>query len=101
MHPMPMMVGNRMLQIWIAVPEPEVLDALLILHSYSCLEYSVVAGQTDQCSGPQSGEGPVQVGSALAGIAARCDAVFIPAMLEELGSTFGDAFSFRAELLAA
>lgn len=94
-------VGRRTLQIWITVQERDVLEALLILHSYSCYEYSVVAGRPQLELRDGMNAEPPSPGSATAGISARCDMDYIPSLLEELGSTLGQTFNFRAELLAA
>mgnify|MGYP006277195343 CR=1 FL=1 len=77
-------------EIYLTINEKDVKDALLILQSYSCQNYSVTNGCS--CSEEVSKKivCNVEHNQTLVSISANCETDYIPSLVEELRSALGN-----------
>jgi hypothetical protein len=81
--------GHRKRRIRVTVAEQDLKDALLILHCYTCSEYVVASahGCCDALSATAANRDPASITKIE--ITAKCAASAIPALLDELATSFG------------
>lgn len=81
--------------IRITVAEADLRELLLILYSYSCVQYVIEIVHSSYHSGSGTAEGDQQLTAGNVDIEARCDAGAIPALVEELANVFGSTKAFQ------
>ena len=91
-------MGRRCLRIAIRVGEPDLKDALLILHAYSCFAFSLAFDRVGRADPVCCTDCNDNVTAFIVEIAANCHVACIPALIDELNAAFGATFDFRAVL---
>ena len=84
-------------RIQILVPEDDLMNALLILGCYSCIEYCVHQGHAFRSEEKPGAASQDLLPDCKISVSAKCHLAHAPTLLEELAAALGETVIIRAD----
>jgi hypothetical protein len=88
---------DRSTRIQILVPEDDVMNALLILRCYSCIEYCVHHGHAFRSEETPGAVSQDLLPDCKISVSAKCHSAHAPTLLEELAVALGETAIIHAD----